>query len=364
MELYFLQAECGDAAHLVYTGNDNKVHHVLVDSGFERTYRHVLAEVIDGAGPIDLFVVSHIHDDHIGGAISFTRAAARGEVKDQVLQWCYNPPRPRAAGNGAAAAVSVAASIGQGDELVAYLAGQGRLPAQDVVNNLPPSDLHGLKLYWLSPSLLKLKRLRDKYADPSVALEKEEQAAVSSAAGASGNDYHLTVEGFNLKAWTQDGNVENGSSIAFLAELEDFRVLWLADAHPRVVEKAIRAMGYTPQKRLRCDYVKVTHHGSKGNNSDGLYGLVDCCHYVISADGVNRHYLPSKESLARILRNARRDVKKDRYHFYFTYDNAVLRGIFDADGPEVFDRWNFELHFIAAGQKWLQLPELVKQAVI
>jgi beta-lactamase superfamily II metal-dependent hydrolase len=356
MELYFLQAECGDAAHLVYTGNDGKVHDVLVDSGYERTYRHVLAEVMADAGPIDLFVVSHIHDDHIGGAISFTRAVERGEVKDKVRQWCYNPPRPRAVSSGSAANVSVAASIDQGDKLVAYLSKHGRLPAQDVVNTLPPLDLHGLTISWLSPSPRKLKRLRDKYADPSVALEKEEQAAVSSAAGASGNDYYLTVEGFDLKKWTQDGNVENGSSIAFLTEQEDFRVLWLADAHPRVIEKAIRAMGYTAQKRLRCDYVKVTHHGSKGNNSDGLYSLVDCCHYVISADGVNRHYLPSKESMARILRNPQREVRKDRYHFYFTYDNAVLRGIFDVDGAEVFDRWNFELHFIPLGKKWLKLP--------
>jgi len=357
MELFFLQAECGDAAHIRYQGDDGQIHHVFIDAGFERTYGHVLADRIARAGVIDLFVVSHVHDDHIGGAIAYTRAITRGEVNDKVLQWCYNPPRPNTPIVNTTNTISSAASIGQGDELVAFLKCQDKLPAADILQTSPPLDLHGLRLTWLSPSLSKLNRLREKYANLSIPLEKEEDNSVSGAAGATGNDYHLTIEDFNLKTWKQDDNVENGSSIAFLSELNSFRVLWLADAHPKLLAQSIKDLGYTPKNRLKCDYVKITHHGSKGNNSDGLYELIDCRHYVISADGVNRHYLPSKESLARILRNRQRNIKADRYHFYFTYDNTVLRSIFDVEGPEVFDKWNFECHFIPAGQKWLELPD-------
>lgn len=357
MELCFLQAECGDAAYLVYQGNDSKMHHVLVDSGYERTYRHVLSDVIDSAPMIDLWVVSHIHDDHIGGAIAYARAVLRGEFADKVEQWCYNHPRPAVlavTGEGGSA-VSKAASIGQGDELTAYLLSRNKLPQADVVNTLKAMNLYGLQFHWLSPSPRKLKKLRDKYTDASVPLEKDEWSKVSAAKAASGNDYYLKIEDFDLSGWKQDTNIDNGSSVAFLTDLNGFRVLWLTDAHPRVLVKALKNMGHTPLKRLRCDYVKVTHHGSKGNNSDALYSLIDCRHYVISADGENRHYLPSKESIARILRNGQRNIKADRYYFYFTYDNSTLRRIFQVDGEEGLAVWNFEVNYIPLGKKWLQL---------
>jgi len=357
MELFFLQAECGDAAQLTYTGNDGQLHHIFVDSGFDRTYGHVLEERINSVEKIDLFVVSHIHDDHIGGAIAYTRAITRGEVMDKVLRWCYNPPRPKATVTPITGAISSAASIDQGDELVAYLTRTQQLPAVDVANTLAPLDLHGLQLTWLSPSPRKLNRLRRKYVDPTISLEKEEDASVSMVAGASGNDYYLKVEDFDLRQFSSDNNIENGSSIAFLSELDGFRVLWLADAHPKLLAQSLKDLGYTPQNRLKCNYVKVTHHASKGNNSDGLYDLIDCRHYVFSADGTNKHYLPNKECLTRILRNGQRDVKADRYHFYFTYDNPVLCSIFNVDRPEVFDDWNFQCHFMPTGKKWLQLPE-------
>lgn len=357
MEIFFLQAECGDAAHIRYKGDDGHIHNVFIDGGFERTYVHVLAERIAGVESIDLFLVSHIHDDHIGGAIAYSRAITRGEVKDKVLRWCYNPPRPKTSIVKTTNITSSAASITHGDVLVTFLCNQNKLPPADILQTSPPLDLYGLKLTWLSPSTKKLNRLRKKYADPAVTLETKEDFSVSKAAGATGNDYYVIIEEFNLKVLMEDDNVENGSSIAFLSELNGFRVLWLADAHPKLLAQSIREMGYTPKNRLICDYVKITHHGSKGNNSDELYELIDCSHYVISADGTNRNYLPSKESLARILRNKQRNIKTDRYWFHFTYDNAVLRSIFDVDGLEVFNKWNFECHFIPVGQKWLQLPD-------
>jgi hypothetical protein len=36
----------------------------------------------------------------------------------------------------------------------------------------------------------------------------------------------------------------------------------------------------------------------------------------------------------------------NKYFFYFTYDNAVLRSIFDADGGEVFKKYNFEVKYL------------------
>ena len=86
MNVYFYQAECGDAARIHYMGTDGKMHNIFIDAGFERTFRHVLSEqiksIIESKELIDLWVVSHIHDDHIGGVLMYIKAILDGEFAD------------------------------------------------------------------------------------------------------------------------------------------------------------------------------------------------------------------------------------------------------------------------------------------
>jgi hypothetical protein len=58
----------------------------------------------------------------------------------------------------------------------------------------------------------------------------------------------------------------------------------------------------------------------------------------------NKHNLPSKECIARILRNKKRALNcKDK--FYFTYDNETLRSIFKSENDNIFKEYNFEVIF-------------------
>lgn len=355
MEIYFYQAECGDAARVTYEGTDGKNHHVFIDAGYERTFGHVLKEAIKECEHIDLWVVSHIHDDHIGGVISYLDALQRKEISVQVSEWLYNPPRVSLAGASAALAASEIKSIGQGDALCQYLLKTGKQSAQDITSNTPAKDLHGLKFQILSPSTEKLEKLRAKYANPFVPMEKEEDMKISSAKGlAKAYDYATKIADFDLERWKEDGNPDNGSSITFLTDLNGFKVLWLADAHPRDVVSGLKKLGYSSAAPLVCDWVKVTHHGSKGNNNNELYEMVSCSNYLFSVNGENIHYLPNKESMARILRNKNRNISKQRYKFYFTYDNPTMRSIFKSDGEEIFSDWNFEV--IYPKGKWIKVP--------
>jgi len=88
--------------------------------------------------------------------------------------------------------------------------------------------------------------------------------------------------------------------------------------------------------------VKVTHHGSKGNNSDTLYSLIKSENYLFSVNGENKHNLPSKECIARILRNKKRPINF-KYKFQFTYDNETLRSIFNGENEDIFNKYNFEV---------------------
>ena len=103
-------------------------------------------------------------------------------------------------------------------------------------------------------------------------------------------------------------------------------------------------MGFNKENKIVCEWVKVTHHGSKGNNSDALYDIIKSENYLFSANGENKHNLPSKECIARILRNKIRPSNSN-YKFYFTYDNETLRSIFKNENDSVFEEYNFEVIF-------------------
>ncbi|MDJ1484231.1 MBL fold metallo-hydrolase [Cytophagaceae bacterium YF14B1] len=351
MDIFFYQAECGDAARICYVGTDGKPHNIFVDAGYERTFRHALAEEIQtleiASEQIDLWVVSHIHDDHIGGVLSYIKAIKDGEFTDIVHAWYYNPPRETFSTlSPPSHSISEAKSIQQGDDLLTYLSSVNKVPEVDFTTSLPEINLHGLKITILSPTPEKLEMLREKYPPlQDNPFEREEDLVVSHAVAAVGYDYHIRIDEFDLSQWREDNSVENGSSISFLTEYEGKKVLWLADAHPSVIANSLLRLGYSVDNPLICEWVKVAHHGSKGNNSQLLYSMVRCNNYLMSVNGENRHNLPSKECLARILRQQERPPGS-KYHFYFTYDNEILRSIFTVDQREVFERYDFTVTFL------------------
>nr|WP_315234105.1 MBL fold metallo-hydrolase [uncultured Flavobacterium sp.] len=350
MEIKFFQAECGDASCIRFLGNDNKYHNVFIDSGYERTFRHVLENeirnIVGKNETIDLWIISHIHDDHIGGVIKYIDTIKTSEHNDIVNQYFYNPPRiydfEKSAKN-----ISEFVSIGQGDVFYEYLKSNNKLLDYDITNSIDPIELYGLKLTILSPTSNKLGSLRSKYPlNSNKSLEREEDEKISEAVAPKQNDYKTLINNFDLDKWKEDNSVENGSSISVLAEFNNNKILWLADSHPTDIVNSLENLGFNQDNKVVCDWVKVTHHGSKGNNSDALYNLIECDNYLFSVNGENKHNLPSKECIARILRNKQRP-KKSKYNFHFTYDNQTLRSIFNVENENIFEEYNFEVIYNA-----------------
>ena len=199
-----------------------------------------------------------------------------------------------------------------------------------------------MKIYILSPDEHSLKKLTKKYSDPKVKLESIEDEETSKAKAGDERDYHKTVDEFDFSRWTQDKSIENGSSIALLTEFNGKKILWLADAFPSVIVSSLEELGYSKSNPLVCDYVKVAHHGSWGNNGSKLYELIKCRRYILSTDGYNINGLPAKVCLVEILNNQGR-TNTDHYTFYMTRNDPVLRTIFDIDGDEVYKNLNFEI---------------------
>jgi len=348
MQIKFFQAECGDASGIRFLGNDNKYHNVFIDSGYERTFRHVLENEIEDISSrnemIDLWIISHIHDDHIGGVVKYIETVRDGECNDIVNQYFYNPPRNYDF-KKSSKIISEFVSIGQGDVLYEYLKSNKKLLDYDITNSIDSIDLYGLKLTILSPTNDKLKSLRSKYPlESSKSLEREENEEISEAVSVKQNDYKTLISNFDLNKWKEDNSVENGSSISVLTEFNNSKILWLADSHPSDIVNSLRKLGYSQSNKIVCDWVKVTHHGSRGNNSDDLYNLINCNNFLFSVNGENKHNLPSKESISRILRNKQR-AESSKYNFYFTYDNPVLKSIFDIENDSIYEQYNFQVFY-------------------
>jgi len=69
-----LPAQQGDALWIEY-GDPTSPHRVLIDAGTPPTYQVVrdrIRQLPEGARDIELFIVTHIDTDHIGGAIDIT----------------------------------------------------------------------------------------------------------------------------------------------------------------------------------------------------------------------------------------------------------------------------------------------------
>lgn len=346
MKITFFAADCGDAALIKYKCIDGNNRNILIDSGYERTFDNILASEFHSLREkkefIHLWLISHIHDDHIGGVVAYIKSLEGDNTKDIVNSWIYNFPREYVDMFGTNAEVTTALSIGQGDVLSNYIRTQDRHHSE-VTNNENTFDIFGLRIEFLSPHPKQIQSLRAKYKR-GIPLEPIEGFSVSLASGSGQNDYWTTIDSFNLNSFKEDVSIENGSSISMILSYGNLKIVWLTDSFPSTVIDKLNKMGYSKTNRLKCNLVKICHHGSKYNNSVALFELLDCANFVFSTNGENIHFLPHKACISMLLRNPSRNVN-DKYHIYFTHDNNTLRSIFAVDGKDVFKKWNFEVHY-------------------
>ncbi|TWV14117.1 MBL fold metallo-hydrolase [Bacteroidaceae bacterium HV4-6-C5C] len=346
----FYPAGCADAAKIRYKGTDGNMHTIFIDSGFKSTYDSFLSQEISNleklGEQIDLWVITHIHDDHIKGMETYVKHILTERKKDMVGTWWYNIPRLPTETFPAikrATSISSAKSIGSADLLSEYLIKNSR-PVTAITTGMEPADFAGLTFTQLSPSPEDLASLKDKYMSADTLFERQECQKISEAKSAKQRDHSTRLKDFDLNRGEEDDSVENRSSIAFVTTFREQNVLWLADAHASTIVTSLREKGYSEENPLICNLVKVSHHGSIGNNTNELFSLIRCDTYLFSVNGNNKHSLPDKASMARILRNPIRPADM-HYTFYFTSDDNLLRNIFEVDGEEVFAEFNFSVSY-------------------
>lgn len=336
INIKILQALYGDCIVVNFLGTDGRTHNVIIDTGFSGTYIRTLKpeaqRILNSQEKIDLFIITHTDQDHIGGMPNFIRDFSGCE--DFVETFWFN---------GGHYEIDVEnenkISIRQGIELSNFLKSINKINEISITSELESIDLIGPRITILSPSSEDLKGFIAQW-------KIEEEGVTGKKIVASESDWGIEVNELAKKRFQEDTSVSNKVSLAFIFEYNGKSVLFLSDSHPSLIAKALRRKGFSKEKRLKTDYIKLSHHGSKYNTNQELLELLDCHFFIISANGQNKYFLPHKEALARILTNPHRDMRKT-IRFIFNYRNDVLESIFNSSD---YTDFNFECLYPKEGE--------------
>lgn len=342
--LKIFQVNAGDCISIKYRGEDEKYHNIFIDCGYSGTFDRTLnKEIIDIKSKnerIDLFVLTHTHQDHIGGVTKFIRKYGQDDIVDR---YWFNGGRLLVNFE-----ISNKISVNQGYELEKYLIQTGKCNVKKIIYGIEEHEIFGAKIQIVGPNIEDLdKFLKTWNEDYSIFSEKITTHMC---------DWNKDIADFDLNKYQEDGDEDNKSSIALIFHMNadnknSKKILFLADSSANVIAKNLKKMGYSKENRLKLDYVKLSHHASKGNTSDDLLDVIECSKFIISTNGTNRDRFPHKETFARILRHSLRD-KAEKIEFIFNYDTKELRSIFK---EYEYKDFNFECSYAKKGLNYSEI---------
>ncbi|HIF9096163.1 TPA: ComEC/Rec2 family competence protein [Photobacterium damselae] len=335
VQLTVLKASFGDS--IVISGFfDGSNRNILIDGGPEETFQQGIRpgelkeylEMIKSRGEkVDLLIITHEDQDHICGIISaFEEEGYLSELTSEVwfnsgklltekLSIAEQDDKHRVA-----TSLSSVTSILDGITLEKFLKLKNIKHEQIVHSSQKLGNKltrFGCDFEILSPSIKKLKSRNKKW----------EEKYPSNLTSSSRNNTKLSLL-MNGKSTASDPSPSNGASIAFNFKYKDKTIMFLGDAHATEVVRGLKSHGYSKSNKVKVDYVKLSHHGSKNNTSKKMLNLIDCNSYIVTTDG-SRHGHPDKEVFARII-----ECTDHIPHFLFNHPNLIKQIFVDEDYAE------------------------------
>lgn len=364
----------------------------LIDTGFKDTYLNYLeprfAELKKEGKTLKRLIITHIDEDHIQGAIPFISANGNTSEShiipiDQVWHNSYRHlhrneekveiseegkqqlARLTTSGNSLDSTVSAR----QGSSLAGLLLSgkynwNSDFDGGPILTSGKPIQIdEGITFTLLSPTTQKLEKLerfwkkelkkigfKDRFgvndlfddAYEFLLLKEKENNPVLVETMISSSE--KSFETIYDKKITEDGSATNGSSIAFVLEIDRKKLLFLGDSHPSVILDSLRCIyGEEP---LQFDFVKISHHGSYYNSNLALLNFIDAPKYCISTDGLGHH--PNLETLCWIV------GRKTTFSrtLYFNYYHSGVEFLNKKDWK---NKYNYTLHFPEKGHT-LNIP--------
>ena len=309
VKIRFLKAHHGDCI-LVTLTDQQIIQRILIDGGPSYTFKprqlgdqrdgdlkKVLEQLRANNQKIDLVILTHIDDDHIGGLIkafedpnSLSKIALKVIFNSyQLIHEDFNKTidiNNNILGNFT---LNNKTSVKQGDTLEKFLE-LNNIWDKRIYKQLDEYNLKKGKIKFLSPNETELKKLLVKW-------EKEIESPFTSE---HKTDWEKTYqELLEIDEFVEDDSITNGSSVSFILEIDDKNYVFLGDAYPSTILEGLKKIGYDESNPLIAEMIKISHHGSKKNTSIELLKSLRSKCFVISTNG-SRHGLPNKVTLARV----------------------------------------------------------------
>ena len=356
---------------------------ILVDFGYGKTYQNCLKpyflQMSSEGKIIDLAIVTHIDLDHIGGAIPFFREnkmasspeiikvseiwhnsyrhlsmachkkdsrqreilKKRSTYIDPNLKDAFEYTGPKQGSNLAKLIKKYEHSWNKSFSEYAICSG-GK---QEVsVNNI--------KIIVLSPTETELENLKNVwYRDlaktyPGIIFTEDdilddalEYAVIINHQNDSADFSYaksiIDIEKLAESTCGEDQDPINLSSITFILEVDDKKILFLGDAPSSIVLRQLRK--FFPNQKICFDAIKISHHGSKKNNSSDFFEAISCSNYFISSNGQKFGH-PDIETIAKLITTSSTRKKK----IYISHYQEKFE-IFISD--DLMKKYNYEIIF-------------------
>jgi beta-lactamase superfamily II metal-dependent hydrolase len=376
-KIEMLKAAWGDCLWIEY-GNSTKPFRILIDGGITSTYESVKRRVLElpeGKRHIDLFVITHIDEDHIAGSVKLLGRLNElgltfGDIWFNGYEHLEKMQEEQEAEDdlmGGLHGEFLSALIKAG-KLNWNEAFQGEAILVRNKGKLPVAKLPGkMKLTILSPTRQNLidlipewnKNLEDTPIRNDRSIETVLAVLDQRAALRPEDDFDDRLGRVEIKinndrdiekaeqlSYSEDTAKPNGSSIAFLMEYTDpedkleKKCLMTGDAFPSVIKKSLERLPSYDGSKIKIDLLKLSHHGSRNNTSVDLLKLLNCTHYFFSSSG-QKFYHPDKETVARVLIHGRGQRQPQ---LYFNYASKFNEAWNNEKLP--IGKYGYEAHYI------------------
>ena len=375
------KAENGDAFLIKFDNGQN----ILIDMGMPKTYeneiRQELIELKEAEQKIDLLIISHIDEDHIGGAIKFLEENKNNEIIEISEIW-HNSYKHLQFEKEKVSKIkedtaSILNSIIKQNQTVDSTDGIQKISCKQgsslasliykydyswnttfdnsaiFIENKSEVVIEDLKFIFLSPNQEKLKKLSNKWlkelskkkysfeiSDEEIfddAFEfymkflRDEDIKISSISSKKSLNFEELSE-----IEEKDNSVTNASSLAFIIEYKDKKLLFLGDSHEDIIFESLVKLK-DKDYDLKFDLMKVSHHGSNKNISNRLINLITCNKFLFSTDGLS-HKHPNLEAIAKIVANNIESKKE----LFFNYELDIFKKL---DDKESKNEYHYEIKY-------------------
>ena len=360
MIIYMFPALNGDCILVEYVTS----RYILIDGGYVNTYKTYLLpkliEIANDGGVIDVVVVTHIDEDHISGIIKLLEEDVLPISIKEIWYNGYRHVQSAAKVSGedevfvhknickeAQEVEPKQISARQGCTLSTLIARKGLLWNSPVkgctmkglcsyslgdatVHILSPNndDISNVELFWkkrlIKDGLLSKTHSNEYWDDAFEFCLSKEKPGFHFHKKKVSKSYDLLK--IKEEAYVPDDSATNGSSIAFVLEVEGKRALLLGDAYAETIVESLITLYGKKNAPFRFDAVKLSHHGSFNNNSPKLLEIITCDNWLISTNG-DKYNHPDLPTLAHIITNENNNAPK----LYFNYNLVVSEELMKQD---------------------------------